>query len=169
MHLILLKMGTFMGHVMPGIFFIILGWWWAVQILRKIYKSKGKHQFHHQRSSSISQSPTFPLDTPCGAFHIEVYVMTLFCVTGLLIELVIVTESENVNISPSNLHHATMYFTFIVAFLSVVMIPRISLLSDDRTITYILMAGAYGIEGLLFAYHSVESGKMHILMHVLLL
>ena len=162
-------MGSFCGHAFPGSAFILVGLWWTVQILRRYYKSTANPE---PLTTSRTKKPfhsmvTFPVTTRCGEFDVEVLVVFCISLMGVLFEFVIVNPSGNHEVTSINIQHATMYIGFCLAFLSVLILPKVKVIPDDAS--YFLLAIAFVNQSLIFQFHKSGSGAVHGLMHALLL
>jgi hypothetical protein len=94
-------MGTFLGHVLPGLAFAILGVWHTLNTV-KGYKLKGASGF---RSATWFPFPSSPLP---GLRHLELYLLLSFSVLAIadqLVDLPILALC----LQPDSLEHATMY------------------------------------------------------------
>ena len=161
-------MGNFGGHVFPGLFFVLVGVWWTIQILSRYYRAIDTSSDRNQSKSDsqFTSSVTFPVQTRFGLFHIESFVIFCVSLTGLLLELVIIMPSSHQGITPANIQHATLYLAFGLAFLSAAILPRIHYLPGS--LVYVSFILAFLTEYLILLYHSLGTGNLHKIMHRLL-
>ena len=75
-------MGTFIGHVVPGSFFVLFGAWWTFQICRKYLKSFTK------QGESFTCQVTYPPSCARCNVDVEAVIAVSAAVIGMLIELV---------------------------------------------------------------------------------
>ena len=88
-------MGTFAGHIMPGVFFGIYGLWWSFITSLRFIQSKTKSPSKKTNNNSLigyHSSATMPfVCLPFSGlrnFPIESFVKIFFCTVGVIGELV---------------------------------------------------------------------------------
>ena len=158
-------MGSFFGHVLPGVFFIIAAIYWTIQTFRSFYKSLQK--------GSMGKCPPF-YSTPTSIVHIkgkqvklESYVIITFSAIGLFVELVGATI-KNHHLGNGNIQHGTMYFFFGMTYFLAVVLPRLKVIPCCDDIVYLMLFLSYVVEGLLFKFHLFGRDDMDVLLHTLL-
>ena len=131
-------MGSFIGHVLPGSFFIAIALWWTVQIFRRFYRSKQAGRLTHE--SVFTSSFTFPIQRrhDGSEFNVEAYVVIVCVIVGILIEMF--TTYANIHVSYTGagyLQHATMSFLFGFGCILTLVLPEVKVISEPETVVYI--------------------------------
>ena len=153
-------MGTFLGHVAPGLFLYVFGFWTNVQLFIK---------FHHSRRRRVEFecTPTFKIKCPCCGDkkqEVEGVVKFIMCVTGILAE--VITGIHCPGFCTSNTHHITMYTIFGLTGVIDILVHRQVTLPDN--IQYCFLILAFGVEGLLFRFHLHGRSDLDVHVHTLL-
>ena len=151
-------MGSFSGHALPGAFFIVVASWWCVQIYRRFYQSLQTPR----GSDAFISSVTWPVRTRKGWLDIEAYAIVAAAALGILAELGPPTI-RNGHLS-GNMMHATMYLFFGLMGLCAIVAPKVKVIADPDSLTYVCLFMAYTAEGLLFKFHLL--GRSHIDEHL---
>lgn len=142
-------MGSFIGHVI-GVFFSILGYWWAVHMLIRYFRSLCNP------GRTFKGSPLFNLRM-CGKnVPVEAIAILFFSTCGYLGELVFAPlHAHSKVIGGNNFQHSSCYMFFTLAALAwiglecVRVLPRKTL--EDAV--YALLVMAFAVEGLVFSQH----------------
>ncbi|KAJ6694631.1 PROTEINASE INHIBITOR I4 SERPIN (DUF716)-RELATED [Salix koriyanagi] len=155
-------MGSFLGHVLPGIAFFILGLW---------------HLFNHTKlyslqSNSYISSPWFPATK---LRYLELYLIMLGSSISISMELFIGPEKHQPfdvdGTIPSNhlrnFEHSLISMSFFVYATFAVLLDRISARAQ-RGLTHILGAAAFGQQLLMFHLHSTDHAGLEGQYHLLL-
>ena len=160
-------MGSFIGHVVPGSFFILVSLWWTVQILRRYFRSLQVGRLTHE--STFTSSVTFPIKRRSNGreFNLEAYVGIVCVVLGMLMELV-ASPIRSGSIGAGNVQHATMFFFFGFGCFLALVLPKLKAVPDPDTVCYIWLAFAYIAEGLLFKFHLYGRTGVDVQLHMLL-
>lgn len=152
-------MGTFVGHALPGTFFLIFGVWWTIQIFIQYYSSL-KHNVR------FTSSLTFPCN--CGRFKnvpIQPCLIIFFTAVGFFLEIYTGTTNEHFS-APGNAHHATMYFFFgVMAVINLMAHFEVNMPKD---IEYAMAVIAFFVEWILFKFHLYDRSPLDVLVHTLL-
>lgn len=157
-------MGSYGGHVLPGTFFLMFGFWYAIRYAVAYLRPKSKNAVFYCCNGKI----------PFSTIVIEGVVKIVMICIGILVELYYPgapmgkLHDDNGNFTgPMNWQHATMYFFFglsgafdIVSYMARDIIPP----GMDR-----LFGGvALFIEGYLFYFHLHGRSMIDTRVHILL-
>ena len=157
-------MGTFIGHVVPGSFFVLFGAWWTFQICRKYLKSFTK------QGESFTCQVTYPPSCARCNVDVEAVIAVSAAVIGMLIELVFACSFRGMPIGVSNEQHATMYFFFGLIGVIGLLTPSLRrMFPNIEDIRYVALAMAYTVEAVLFKFHLMGRDMMDTTIHTLLL
>ena len=157
-------MGTLLGHLLPGSFFLIFAFWWTIQIFRRYYQSlvKGGDRF--------VSSATFPCSCLCGKlryWECEGFMKLFFTTVGLIGEIVTGFDENGKFAYMGNAQHSTMFFFFGMSGVIDIMVHhRVPL---PRGIEYAVMSLAFTVEALLFKFHLHGRTTMDVALHTMLL
>ena len=158
-------MGSFFGHVLPGLFFIVAAIYWAIQTIRSFYKSLQKSSFG--KSPPFYSTPTFIVQIKGKRVKIECYIVIIFSAIGLFVELVCATI-KNHHLGIGNIQHGTMYFFFGMTSLLAVVLPRLKVIPCCDDIVYLMIFLSFVVEGLLFKFHLFGRDDFDVVLHTLL-
>ena len=185
------EMGSFIGHVVPGTFFIMFGVWWTLRVWELFLRSLSGGRRWGQRgedSESGGGTPrhgfscraTYPPTRVCARcccglrgrrpVDCEAVLAVAASVVGMLIELLpggahIGGRHMGVN----NMQHATMYFFFGLVGLIGLLTPSLRrLFPNMEDIRFISLAIAFAAEAILFKFHLMGRDAMDITLHTLL-
>jgi len=151
-------MGSFMGHAIPGSFFIIFSSWWMVSIFRRYFESKfSKKKFHNSSSYRCQCIPNLPFEAFIKLFLISV---------GIAGE--VVTGFRNWKfVHIGNGQHITMYAFFIFnAAADIVYFYSPGLLPEH--LDYLSAAMAFSVQGILFSWHLHGREMIDVQVHTFL-
>ncbi|XP_041992506.1 transmembrane epididymal protein 1A-like [Salvia splendens] len=157
-----LPMGTFLGHLGPGLALASLGLWHITNILR-VYFLKGSGQFVLRL--------WYPLRCPLRMLeHLELILILLFSLFAILIQIVDI-QHPHFFIELDNVEHATMFFQLVI-FTSFTLFAELSHLSETMLgVSCVLVASIFGQELFLLHYHSTDhiglEGHYHWLMQLI--
>ena len=164
-------MGTLLGHVVPGTFFILFAIWWGFCLAVKHYRIK------HSRKLLIYRSTTtFPC--LCGLIREQILVesyLKLFCallgmigefLTGFAHSIDEISQEKILTFGENNTQHMTMFFAFALASIVEILVYKKYLLPTG--IEFLANIFAYGIEGFLFHFHLHGRNPIDIHVHTLL-
>ncbi|TVU05594.1 hypothetical protein EJB05_48762, partial [Eragrostis curvula] len=158
-------MGTFLGHLLPGAAFAILGMWHLLNTV-KSYKLKG--------ASGFRSATWFPFPSPLPWLkHLELYLLLSFSVLAIVTQLVDFPFLA-LSLQPDSLEHATMYLHLAV-YASVALAADLLAPSPPRRdafadVVAALAASVFGQELFLLRFHSADhaglEGHYHWLMQL---
>ncbi len=168
-------MGTLIGHIVPGTFFILFPIWWGLCIAIK--------NFHiHNRTKNSRKSPIYHSTTtfPClccsssGNIPIESYLKMICTTVGMAGEILTgfthlydeTLKRKTWGFGENNAQHITMFLAFWLAALFEVGVHfKCPLPVGIEFIANIL---AYGVQAFLFHFHLHGRNEIDIHCHTLL-
>jgi hypothetical protein len=164
-------MGTLLGHVVPGTFFIVFSVWWGFYIAIKHYRIKKSRKLNIYYSTT-----TFP----CLCFissekiPIESYLKIICAIIGMLGEFLTgfthlyneTLKRKTWSFGENNAQHITMFFGFALASLFEVLVHFKYSLPDG--IEFLANILAYAVEGFLFHFHLHGRNEIDVHVHRLL-
>jgi hypothetical protein len=157
-------MGSFIGHVIPGSFFIVFALWWMIDTLNCYFRPK------HNRKQFESRLMQY---TTCcqGRRQVSLMAWTIVITTslGIIVEMILSPLRAKSTPSGGNIQHATMYFFFCLVGLQALILDHCPALPQRRQLEYMSVALALAIEALLFKFHLDGRTKVDIVMHTLIL
>ncbi|ELU10750.1 hypothetical protein CAPTEDRAFT_219407 [Capitella teleta] len=159
-------MGSFVGHALPGTFFILFGVWWTVRIFIRYFESLTR------RGEPYSSSVTYPPRLKrFPNVNLEALMVTIGAGLGIFVEIVAACFMRGKPLGVTNEQHATMYFFFGLAGFVCLTIPfyRGALPALDGDLQFITLLLAFAAESLLFKFHLIGRDGIDILVHTLLL
>jgi hypothetical protein len=168
-------MGTLLGHVIPGTFFIIFAIWWgfclAVKHYYLHYRRRYSHGTHSYRSTTTFSCICCPSvrNIPC-----ESYVKIVCANIGMLGEFLtgfVYSYDEKYKrktwtFGENNAQHITMFFAFALAAVFEVLIDWQYPLPDG--IEFFANILAFGVEAFLFHFHLHGRNAIDLHVHSLL-
>ena len=156
------KMGSFIGHAIPGTFFMLMGIWWMVNVLRRLYQSKKANaQPFRSKPSLVTMFGHWRFD-PESAFAV------FAALVGLMVELrgIYLPTSR---VKPHHIQHATMYFFFGLAGLLGILRNKLEKhLPFVESLHYALLMFSFAVEALLFQFHLYGRDELDVVLHLLL-
>ncbi|XP_066990085.1 transmembrane protein 45B-like [Macrobrachium rosenbergii] len=166
-------MGTFMGHLLPGSFFILYASWQMFSIFTKYFLSQRALATMRDENGS-GGSPSTPYRSTCAhvfpccpRIPMEGIAKILLTTIGFLGEL-ITAFKDGVFVHYGNAQHMTMYFAFGLSGVFDIIAsrgPRTALPNLD----YVALAMAFSMEALLFGYHLHGRTPLDVQVHILML
>ena len=158
-------MGTLIGHLLPGTFFISFSIWWMVSIFRKYFSSKMdlKSQRYENTATFTSQK--------CPNIPIEAYIKLLATIAGIIGETVtgfkwVDNQWKFANLMPNG-HHIMMFSFFALnAIADLTTFYKVDCLPTDTD--YITAIIAAGVECYLFANHLHGRQSLDVKLHTCL-
>lgn len=155
-------MGSFIGHMIPGSFFVVLGAWWMIMLCRRVLQNR------RSRGKIFYGAPT--ITGPVGRFRVDPEALfgVLSCVVGMLVELRGLYLTTSV-VKPHNAQHATIYLFFGTE--SLLILFRECLQRHMPDVDGVLSAGlamSYAVEGMLFHFHLFGRDPLDVNVHTLL-
>ncbi|KAL7646431.1 UNVERIFIED_CONTAM: hypothetical protein RMT77_003344 [Armadillidium vulgare] len=167
-------MGSFMGHIVPGTFFLIFSLWWTWSVFHKYFIClKESKEFARRGSvSKRKKNPplyintlSFPCTCCCARLPLEGVIKIIAVIIGMTGEFVCGFENGRFS-HLNNAQHMTMFFFFgLNGVMDILHHYRIPLPPDLEYASGIL---ALGMEALLFFYHLHGRPPMDIQVHMLL-
>ncbi|XP_057782916.1 uncharacterized protein LOC131000829 isoform X2 [Salvia miltiorrhiza] len=155
-------MGTFLGHLVPGLALASLGLWHITNILRS-YFLKGSCKFMLRF--------WYPLRCSLRMLeHLELILILFFSLFAILIQIVDI-QHPHFFFELDNVEHATMFFQLVI-FASFTLYTELSHLSETMLgVSCVLVASIFGQELFLLHYHSTDhvglEGHYHWLMQLI--
>lgn len=155
-------MGTFLGHIFPGFFFIIFSLWSTFNVAKKrILDSKKRLEY-----KSTATYACFCYDH-FQSIPLESVIKFLCCTCGIVLELVLWFKGGfGIPVLAANLQHASMYAAFAV---SGVAETCLHYKRGINGIEYVMGAFAFGVEGFLFQYHLLAKSNRESKLHLFLI
>ncbi|XP_076059222.1 transmembrane protein 45B-like [Oratosquilla oratoria] len=159
-------MGSFLGHVVPGLFFTLFSLWSTCQVFKRYFvcqkaaattgDGKGRSKYRNTATHTSTCVPNVPAE---GLLKV---VATVIGMTGEF-----VTAFENGKFAHiNNAQHMTMFFFFgLNGVCDILMHYRIPV---PPNLDYISAVMAFAVEGLLFYYHLHGRSTMDVQVHMFL-
>ena len=158
-------MGSFIGHFIPGSFFLLFALWWLTQIVRRTIICRDFKVPYYN-----TQTYPCPVRGRCGTWPIEGCVKILATSIGMTVELLAASDYGHAGgfIFKGDLQHVTMYaFFFIAGVVDVIQSCKGDLLPSG--VDYLSSALAFVTEGVLFKYHLHGRPPLDVFLHTVLL
>ncbi|XP_014675896.1 PREDICTED: transmembrane protein 45B-like [Priapulus caudatus] len=137
-------MGTFMGHVIPGSFFLVFGTWWTSQIAYRYARAQAR------RGLPYRSSVTFPCPGCLRSVPVEAILKVVLCSIGIAGE-VVTGFRDGKFVNYGNAQHSVMFLLF--GLTGVVDVALHYHRGAPPGIDYAAGALAFTVEGLLFVQH----------------
>ncbi|CAF1342243.1 unnamed protein product [Rotaria magnacalcarata] len=166
-------MGTFIGHIAPGVFFIFFAFWWHIHNCARYIKSLANEgdEKTKRTKNKFQGSTTYPCYCiPGKIVHrlpIESIMKLLITSIHFSIELIGGYYSEPTpHIGEENAHHTAMLFGFFLgAWVEILVHCKAPL---PTRITQAMGFLAFAMEGLMMGFHlharSMVDGHIHVLL-----
>ncbi|KAI9552099.1 hypothetical protein GHT06_022436 [Daphnia sinensis] len=152
-------MGTLLGHMLPGSFFILFAIWWLISISRRYYRSRLSRHGEDYRSSTMYTSSCLP------RVPIEGILKIVATSIGIIGETA--TGFENGRWTHwGNAQHISMFLFF--GFTGVVDVLYFYKVDIPPNLDYAAACLAFGIEGFLFGNHLHGRSHMDVMVHMYL-
>ena len=159
-------MGSFIGHAIPGSFFMLAAAWWIIRALITYYKSFGR-QGKSTFRCTVTNSPRLRC---CPNLDIEALMFTVAAAIGIFVEIIAACYMRHLPVHIGNRQHATMYFFFGLAGFICLLSPTLKrVIPEIENVKYVMMLMAYIVEAILFKFHLMGRDNVDILVHTLLL
>ncbi|RWS03197.1 transmembrane protein 45B-like protein [Dinothrombium tinctorium] len=156
-------MGTFLGHVVPGTFFILIGLRWLFLTVDQYFKSLSRKQYSQDCSFRCTATYRCSL---CPNKPAEGYFKIVSAAIGMIGEIYTAFEDGKFT-SMGNTQHTTMYLFFgLNGFVDVLLFYGLYV---PKGSDYLTMALACFVEALLFFFHLHGRTSLDIIVHQLLL
>ncbi|XP_020082829.1 transmembrane protein 45A-like [Ananas comosus] len=154
-------MGTFLGHIIPGLAFTIIGIWHTLNTI-KTYKLKGPSNF--TSSTWFPFTSTTPVTIPK---HSELYLLLSFSAAAAAVQI-LDYPLLSLSFKPDNYEHATM-FLHLAVYASVALAVDLSASPDAlRSLVGTLAASVFAQELFLLSFHSADHAGLEGHYHWLL-
>ncbi|XP_037088076.1 transmembrane protein 45B-like [Pollicipes pollicipes] len=151
-------MGTLLGHVLPGVAFLLTGLWWTYNIFERYFQTRqAPRQFQASLSFPIRRGSRVPWDC---------LILLGLMVVGIIGEIVTGWRDGRL-VEMGNGQHATMYMCFALA--AAAEAARRTGVGLVPGLEHAICAMAFVAEALLFAFHGHGTSDMEMLVHHLLL
>ncbi|EYU42647.1 hypothetical protein ABFS82_14G111200 [Erythranthe guttata] len=155
-------MGTFVGHLVPGLALVFLGLWHTINTIRS-YFLKGSNKFVLKF--------WYPLKTPfCILANLDLILVLSFSLFAILIQIF---DIQNLRFSfkLDSIEHATIFLQLLI-FSSFSLFTELTRLTESMScVSGILAASVFGQELFLLHYHSTDhvglEGHYHWLMQLI--
>ncbi len=155
-------MGTLMGHIIPGSFFLAFAIWWTIQHSRRYYASL------QRAGSKYKSSVTFPCSCLPGKLkdlEVEGILKILLCAVGIAGET-ITGFADGHFAYMGNGQHITMFSFFAFSgFIDILVHNNVPL---PNGIEFAVSLLAFAVEGVLFQFHIEGREGLDVLLHTLL-
>ncbi|XP_033734010.1 transmembrane protein 45B-like [Pecten maximus] len=153
-------MGSFLGHALPGSFFIVVALWWIVNIVYYFNKARWTGQTFVSRPNFIVYRKTGNI------IHIEAFFKIAFAIIGIIGEF-IWTLKYDFGLPVGNAQHMTMFAFFGISGLCD-LIAHYKRSYVPPHIDYVALIMAFLVEALLFHFHLQERSSLDVTIHTLL-
>ncbi|KZV39112.1 hypothetical protein F511_33563 [Dorcoceras hygrometricum] len=155
-------MGTFLGHLVPGMAIIFLGLWHMINNVH-LYYLNGSTKFR-LRYWYPFKSPWHKLD------HVELITVMCLSILAILIQLFDL-QSPHLSFKLDNIEHSTMFLHLLI-FEGFTLFSEINHLSEMMLrVSGILVSSVFGMELFLLHFHSTDhiglEGHYHWLMQLI--
>lgn len=152
-------MGDFPGHAVPGTFFIIAGFWWALSAWREYFRSKAQNRPYEGRCS-------YPLPGIFRAYCFEGIVKmagSAYCLRGEIIS----GMWDGKFVVMENTQHISMDLFYMLSGIVDVLTNNHFPLPPGTD--YVALFLAVAVEGLLFNFHLHGRPPLNVLAHTMLI
>ena len=156
-------MASFIGHAVPGFFFIIHALWWAIRIFGRFYESLCTN------GKPYCSTATFKFTCLPGRLkHAEIEGFSKMLLAGVgIIGAIFYLWDPQGSMLPDNLQHATMFFFFgIPGFIDLLYHYKVTL---PPHMDYLPGEFALVVEGILFSSHLHNRSPMDVQVHIFLI
>ncbi|GER49863.1 hypothetical protein STAS_27130 [Striga asiatica] len=155
-------MGTFMGHLLPGLALTFLGLWHTINTTKAFFLN-GPHKFTIRFSYKL-KSPLLKLH------HLEPILILSFSVFAILAQI-IDSKSLRFAVELDSIEHATIFLQLIVFTIFTLFTESTQLSESMLEVSGLLVASVFGQELFLLHYHSTDhiglEGHYHWLMQII--
>ncbi|CAF1098595.1 unnamed protein product [Adineta ricciae] len=165
-------MGTWIGHIAPGVFFVIFALWWHVNNCLRYFRSLvNEHDEKSRAPMKFSGSTTYPCFCLSGkrARHLPIESIMKILITSIHFSIEIITgynSEPRPHLGDENAHHTAMLFGFFLgSWVEVLVHYKVPL---PKRITQVMGFLAFGIEGLMMVFHLHARSMIDAHIHELL-
>ncbi|GAQ81774.1 hypothetical protein KFL_000900300 [Klebsormidium nitens] len=158
-------MGAFLGHLVPGLAFVLIGAWHLFNILRTYARSP-----RHFRSQ-----PWWPAARAGQRRYAELYAIIFAALFDIAVELVVsphfkpLADGKIPATHLNNFEHAAMLFLFLIYGLVALVAESTDALPLPDGFLHVLVSICFALEYLLFTFHSTTHMGLEGHFHALLL
>ncbi|XP_046384360.1 transmembrane protein 45B-like [Ischnura elegans] len=156
-------MGTFLGHVVPGTFFIGFALWWIYSIFRRYFIA---NKFHHNGIEGYRNTISYPCHVNSRSVNIEGYLKVICTTIGIIGETATAFEDGHWA-HLGNGQHITMF-----AFFGISGVVDLIAMKKDKVLPansgYAVGFLAFAAEGFLFYNHLHGRTHMDVQVHMML-
>ena len=155
-------MGTFLGHVVPGTFFILCAIWWTVQMFNHYFQVK-------RRNSRFEASLTYKCACLCGRFKdwpLEAILKICFSFIACFLEIISGFRDGKLTALQIRGQHATMFF--FIAMTGFADLLKYFKAPVPQDIDYAFYCLAMFIECIIFRFHLHGRDELDTMLHTLL-
>ncbi|KAG8225795.1 hypothetical protein J437_LFUL005602 [Ladona fulva] len=158
-----INMGSFLGHLVPGLFFTLFPLWWIYSIFRRYFITK---KFHQNGEKGYLNTVSFPCRMCDGRIPVEGLIKLVSVIIGVIGEAA--TAFENGKFAHlGNVQHITMYSFFgFSGILDILYHWQCRALPPD--LDYVAAFLAFAAEGFIFFNHLHRRTPMDIQIHMML-
>lgn len=158
-------MGSFAGHLIPGVFFVSFALWWTVHIWLRYWKARLRSDI-----KSYKNSATYTCGSCCcqnRSLPIEGFLKITFTVIGIIAEIATGFNGYGYFANIGNAQHISMYSMFLISgVIDILLYFGISL---PKNLDYYWASVAFMGEGILFKFHLHERSELDVQIHTLLI
>jgi len=154
-------MGTWMGHVLPGTFFVGFALWWIYSILYRYYKCRFTHQEDNYRNSVTFTVATF------SKLPVEGIIKVIATGVGIIGEVATAFDEHGRWVHWGNAQHISMYFFF--GFSGVMDVLYFYEFNLPPNLDYACAGIAFVMEYFLFAFHLHGRTPLDVMVHTFLM
>ncbi|CAF1172388.1 unnamed protein product [Adineta steineri] len=168
-------MGTWIGHIAPGVFFICFAFWWHINNCRRYLKSLASEEddekTKQQKQLKFQGSTTYPcFYCPSKTIrHLPIESILKILITSIHFTIEIITGwnwSPRIHLGDENAHHTAMLFGFFLgSWVEILVHYKVPL--PKRT-TQVMGFLAFAIEGLMMVFHLHARSMIDAHIHQLL-
>lgn len=155
---VIYTMGDFLGHIIPGTFFIIGGFWWTFSVWWEYFSSKAQKRPFQGRCA-------YPLPGKFRPYCFEAFIKFACSAYGLKCEITSALHGGKLVVL-ENTHHISMYLFYVLSGI-------VDVLTNNRFplppgTDYVALFFAFVVEGLLFHFHLHGRPPLNVLTHSML-
>lgn len=146
---------------LSGVFFLICGIWWSIQITKKFYYAKDQR-------TDFKSSTSYTCCFSCRTFPIESFTKFAFSISYIIYEIVLATDFGHAkNLHYENLLHMTVFAFFSFSFIiEIIQHYKVKLIVND--LEYVTLIFAFGAQTLLYGCHFATEYSVKCVVHNLI-
>ncbi|KAG8364283.1 hypothetical protein BUALT_Bualt19G0112300 [Buddleja alternifolia] len=155
-------MGTFVGHLVPGLALLFLGLWHAINTI---------HIYYLNGSTKFMLRFWYPFKSPYNKLkHLELILIISFSIFAIFIQILDL-QHLHLSFELDSIEHATIFLQLVI-FAGFALFTELTHLSENTLEVYgILVSSIFGQELFLLHYHSTDhiglEGHYHWLMQLI--